>query len=170
MFLPPTGADRVAVGGNPSAFSAKRRTSKRSLHKCALLDFGGLGAAPPVIRADGAVASPRRNTPLKKRPGKARTFPFDGCARSAFFCDTGSVIDRGGVFRLWRSVLSLRFKRNHFCDSVFSGFKAISKSTGKAKCWANHVGVRSARFRPLNEDSKRDKTLYCSRCRSPFYV
>ena len=107
-FFAPDGGGAEGAGGIllPFPRSGARALSK-AMHKCALLDFGGLGAAPPVIRADGAVASPRRNTPLKKRPGKARTFPFDGCARSAFFGDTESVIDRGGVFRLWRSVLGV---------------------------------------------------------------
>ena len=49
---------------------------------------GGLGAAPPVIRFGGAVASPRRNKPLPKKapapPARGAFFPFTGSAKRPF--------------------------------------------------------------------------------------
>ena len=82
-FFAPDGGGAEGAGGIllPFPRSGARALSK-AMRKCALRDFllpfGGLGATPPVICADGAVASPRRNTPLKKRPGKARTFFLHG--------------------------------------------------------------------------------------------
>ena len=54
--------------------------------------MGGLGAAPPGIRAGGVVASPRRNMPLKKKPGFARSFSFYGPRSGG---DVGMSGDRG---------------------------------------------------------------------------
>lgn len=49
---------------------------------------GGLGAAPPVIRFGGAVASPRRNKPLPKKapapPARGAFFPSHGSAKRPF--------------------------------------------------------------------------------------
>ena len=93
-FFAPDGGSAEGAGGNlfkPSIAESPRQ-SARANEVCISAPFwilpfasGGLGATPPGIRAGGAVASPRRNTPLKKRPGKARTFSFMADARSAFF-------------------------------------------------------------------------------------
>ena len=150
LFLCPRRGQRRRRGGKPfqainRGKPSAERTSKRSLHKCALRDFllpfGGLGAQPPGICADGAVASPRRKNPHKKSRAKP-DFSFQGKrAKRAFLCQK-KLRQRAGVFRpSGEDLCVIRFKRNHFCDSVFSGFKAITKSTSKAKCRADHVGV-----------------------------
>ena len=79
------------------------------------LTRGGLGAAPPGIRAGGVVASPRRNMPLKKRPGKARPFSFHG-PRSGFLGVKLAKIQRAGVFRPSGGVLRVK---NGDCRDAF---------------------------------------------------
>ena len=72
---------------------------------------GGLGAAPPVIRFGGAVASPRRNKPLPKKapapPARGAFFPFHR-PREAVFSRHAIRLD-GGEYSPPEPELSCRF-------------------------------------------------------------
>ena len=151
LFLCPRRGQRRRRGGKPfqainRGKPSAERTSKRSLHKCALLDFafclwGAGGNAPrhPCWRSGGLTA-PKNSA--KKKNGKSPDFFLYGRREKRVFLCQKKLGQRAGVFRpSGEDLCVIRFKRNHFCDSVFSGFKAITKSTSKAKCRADHVGV-----------------------------
>ena len=151
LFLCPRRGQRRRRGGKPfqainRGKPSAERTSKRSLHKCALLDFAFclwcFGHTPHrrPFWCRGALPAPKHSA--KKKTGQSPDFFLYGRrAKRVFLCQK-KLGQRAGVFRpSGEDLCVIRFKRNHFCDSVFSGFKAITKSTSKAKCRADHVGV-----------------------------
>lgn len=107
--------------------------------------LGGLGAAPPVLRSGGAVASPRLSLRIAKKPGKARPF-FLSLARVSGCGGQDGLGQRAGVFRPAGDALRARIsllERDHlgFFDGLLSSFKAMSKATSETECRADHVGI-----------------------------
>ena len=97
---------------------AKRRLCERKAavrdqanrwETCSLLGEGngGLGAAPPVIRSDGAVAPPRRNRPLRE---KAPQGHFSAFTARVAACLCGTL----GGHRQRRSIPALERGRSAF--------------------------------------------------------
>ena len=152
-FFAPVGGSAEGAGGFLLPFPRSgARALLKAMHKCALRDFllpfGGLGAQPPGICADGAVASPRRKNPHKKSRAKP-DFSFQGKrAKRAFLCQK-KLRQRAGVFRpSGEDLCVIRFKRNHFClvlfDCLFACLDAVSNAAGEAEGRTDHVRVGSA--------------------------
>ena len=109
-FCPQRG-QRVARGASFCLFREAAHESYEVTPKCALRDFllpfGGLGATPPVICADGAVASPRRKSPHREKRRLRRLFRFHRQPRSGPAWSYAAGVDSAGVFRRWRHGLGV---------------------------------------------------------------
>lgn len=109
-FFAPDGGSAEGAGGNlfkPSIAESPRQ-SARANEVCIsalfeILPFasGGLGAQPPGICADGAVASPRRKNPHKKSRAKPDFFLSRQTREARFFVSEEAKAEGRSIPALW---------------------------------------------------------------------
>lgn len=113
-------------------------------------DFsGGAGGSAPSHGAGDAVASPRRNSPLREKAPQGHFSVLT--ARISGFLRPDGPRQRPGVFRASGNVLRARinsFERNYLrlvlFDGLFSCLDAVSNAASKAEGRTDHVRVGSA--------------------------